>query len=78
MPDATNKLDITFDITTVDGKIVQKTYDISDLFLSEDAVRHHWLLINETIKIDPPTSTGGGAFDPKVEDWDNVETEIEL
>lgn len=78
VPDATNKLDITFDIKTVDGKIVQKTYDISELFLSEDAVRHHWLLINETIKIDPPSSTGGGSFDPKVEDWDNVETEIEL
>ncbi len=75
--DSTNSLAVTFDIKTVDGKTLQKSFDISNVFLSENAVKHHWLLLNEKIKIDPPANKGGG-FDPAVDDWDNENTDIDI
>lgn len=74
---ATDHLEITFDVSTVDKKIIRKTFDITDLFNSENAVKHHWLLIDETIKVEPPSSSGG-AFDPKIDDWDEEHREIEI
>ncbi len=75
--DSTNSLAVTFDIKTVDGKSLQKTFDISGLFLKENAVKHHWLLLEEKIKIDPPENKGGG-FDPAVDDWEHEDTDIEI
>lgn len=77
VPDSSNSLSVTFDIKTVDGKTLQKTFDISRLFLSENAIKHHWLLLEETIKINPPASSGG-AFDPIVDGWDEEQREIEI
>ncbi|MBO7305917.1 MAG: DUF5119 domain-containing protein [Bacteroidales bacterium] len=74
---STNEMEVTFDIKTNDGRVIQKTFDISDLFLSEECIKHHWLLINETIVIDPPKNAGGG-FNPEVGDWDEEHREIEL
>ena len=75
--ESTNELSVTFNIQTTDGRTVKREFDISDLFLTDDAVNHHWLLLEETIKIDPPSQTGGG-FDPAVEDWEEEHHEIEL
>lgn len=69
-----NNLEVTFNIYTTDGKTVVKTFDISDLFKSENAVNHHWLLLEQTIKIDPPPISGG--FDPKVDDWDEEHHDV--
>lgn len=79
-PDAsTNDLEVTFDIQTKAGSKVQRTFNISDLFLSENCIKHHWLLLEETIHIDPPDQSGGtSGFDPRVEDWENEEHEIVL
>lgn len=74
-----NELLVTFDIKTIDGRIVQKEFDISDLFLSEECIKHHWLLLDETITIDPPEiSSSGGGFAPEVEDWENENYDVEL
>ena len=74
-----NELLVTFDIKTIDGRIVQKEFDISDLFLSEECIKHHWLLLEETITIDPPEiSSSGGGFAPEVEDWENENYDVEL
>ena len=62
-------------LQTSDGKAVRKTVDISDLFLSEACVKHHWLLLEETIKIDPPQTAGGG-FDPSVDEWEDEQHDI--
>ena len=72
---STNELNVTFDLKTTDGKSVRKTFDISDLFLTENCVKHHWLLLDEVIKIDPPKNAGGG-FDPSVDDWDDEHHDI--
>lgn len=72
---STNELKVTFDLQTSDGKAVRKTFDISDLFLSEACEKHHWLLLEETIKIDPPQTAGGG-FDPSVDEWEDEQHDI--
>lgn len=77
IPESTNDLTVTFNIQTTGGKTVKREFDISDLFLSDNAVNHHWLLLEETIKIDPPSQSGGG-FDPAVDDWDEEHHEIEI
>ncbi len=76
---AENGLEVTFDLRTTDGRTVQKTFDISNLFLSENCVKHHWLLLDEVIKIDPPENPGtGGGFDPSVDDWDDEHHDIDI
>lgn len=67
-----NDLNVTFDISTTDGRTVQRTFDISDLFLTENAVKHHWLLLDEVITIDPPEdpTDDSGGFAPSVDDWE--------
>ncbi len=72
-----NDLEVTFDLQTKSGK-VQRTFNISDLFLSENCIKHHWLLLDETIHIDPPTPGGGGGFEPGVVDWETENHEIVL
>ncbi len=75
-----NKLVVTFDVRTKDGRSSQHSFDITDIFKTEDAVERNWLLIDETIVIDPPENpvTGGGGMAPSVEDWDNEKYEIFL
>lgn len=76
IPQSQNELAVTFNIRTSDGRTISRTFDISDLFLSEPAIKHNWLLIDEVITIDPPKSNGG--FDPAVEDWDEEHHDIEI
>ncbi len=72
-----SRLDITVLLNTSDGKKVARTFDISKLFRSENAVLHHWLLLDETITIDPPIE-GGSGYNPKVDDWDEEHRDIDL
>ena len=69
-------LDVTFSITTSDGRKVRHSFDISGLFRTENAVRHHWLLLEDTIKIDPPKTSGG--YNPEVGDWDEEHRDIDI
>lgn len=82
IPDSVNDLEVTFDLKTVDGRTITKEFDISDLFLSEDCINHHWLLVEETIVVPPPPDPGpgnsSGGFDPVVNDWENENHEIHM
>ncbi len=75
---STNNLSVTFDIRTTDGRTIQRDFDISHLFSTEACIKHHWLLLEETITIDPPTTPNGGGFDPKVDDWEDERHDIDL
>ena len=46
--DSQNDLEVTFDIKTHDGRTVQEKFDISELFHTEECIKHHWLLLEET------------------------------
>ncbi len=78
IPDKPNKLEVTFDLRTLDGRTIQKTFDITDVFKTPEAIENHWLLIKEKITIDPPDNpgTGGGGMDPSVSDWEDENHDI--
>lgn len=82
IPQSDNELYVTFDIHTVDGRAISRSFNISDLFLSQECIDHHWLLLEEHIVVDPPPpgppSGGGGGFDPAVEDWDEEHRDITI
>ncbi|MCQ2059242.1 MAG: DUF5119 domain-containing protein [Bacteroidaceae bacterium] len=77
-------LSVTFDVTTTDGRRVEKTFDITPIFETLDAKEHHWLILDEgyELVIDPPENpggnkvNGGGGFEPVVEDWEEEHAEI--
>ena len=80
IPGSENELKVTFDIKTVDGRNLTKEYEISDLFESDLCKKHHWLLIDDVIEVPKPpdTPSGGGGFEPTVDDWEREEHEIEI
>ncbi len=75
---STNRLEVTFDLRTIDGRTVQKTFDITEEFNSPEAIEHQWLLIEETIKIDPPPNPGGGGMNPSVTEWEEENLDIPI
>lgn len=76
----TSNLDVTFDVLTRDGQKYQQTFNLDEVFRTEDAKERHWLLINDTLDIpDPITPPGGnGGFKPEVNDWDEEQNDVEI
>ena len=59
------------------GNIEVQVGTIVEALVLEVEVVRQSLLLEETIKIDPPASSGG-AFDPIVDGWDEEQREIEI
>lgn len=76
IPSLESNLSITFDFTTVYGQPYFETFDITDLFLTEDAIVRQWLLIDKTIVIPDPPKGSSGGFRPGVDEWGDVYTDI--
>ena len=78
VPGSQNSLRLTFDIRTKDGRTVNAEYDITDLFSSRNALEHNWLLMEQTLTIDPPDPVPGegGGFQPEVGDWEDEHHDI--
>ena len=80
------KLDVTSDalftvnVADTKGKVHKVEINLDEVFKSENAVKHNWLLLDDTLVIpDPETpGTSGGGFQPTVEDWEQEEGGIEL
>lgn len=51
IPDMTTNLFVTFNFWTTDGRNIEKKFDISDIFKTEDCIKRHWILVNETVVI---------------------------
>lgn len=64
--EAVNELRVTFDLTTIEGNVVSHTFDITELFHSEACIKHNWLLLDETIKVE----ADAGGFKPGVGEWE--------
>ncbi len=79
--DSDNSLSVNFEIKTLDGRELQRSFDISGLFDTDEAKEHHWLLLEETITVDPPEEPllePGGGLEPTVGNWDNEDHDIVL
>lgn len=76
IPEEENNLQMTFDFLTIYGKPYSETLDITEVFHTEEAIEHQWLLIDHLIEIpEPPPQTGGG-LSPTVGNFDEIHTEI--
>ncbi len=76
LPGQSSVLKVTFEITTLDGRTQTEEIEITDLFYSQLAQDHHWLLVEKMIEIEPPPTPDGGGFEPGVEDWIKEDSEI--
>ena len=73
-PGVESELSLDVSITDSGGNTYDLHYDITSDFQDNP---ERVIVIEDDISIDPPSS-GGGGFDPSVEDWDNVTSDIEL
>ena len=73
-PGVESELSLDVSITDSGGNTYDLHYDITSDFLDNP---ERVIVIEDDISIDPPSS-GGGGFDPSVEDWDDVTSDIDL
>ena len=75
IPGIESGFEVTFDFQTNYGKPYSATFDITDEFKTENAMKHRWIILDKTIEI-PKGSTGGGGFSPGVDDWGDINTDL--
>lgn len=62
---------IVITLTSSEGTKYEKTISLDKVFKTEDAIKRHWLIIDDVIVIpDPPAPPPSGGFEPRIEDWD--------
>ncbi len=71
------EVSLSVNIIRTDGVAFRETYDISSLFRTEECLGHRWLLMNKTIVIPEPADAGDG-YDPVINDWEDVESDVEI
>ena len=70
-------LRVTFEVVTTYGQRFEVTIPMDEVWLTQDALEHQWLIIDQEIEIpEPPPAPGGGGMDPGVEDWGDIESDI--
>lgn len=75
IPDTTSNLYVTFNVLDHAGNLQTYSTSLDKVFLTEDAIKRHWLLIEDTFEIkDPGISTSGNeGFQPRVDEWEEEE-----
>jgi len=81
IPDSNSELLVTFNVVDVAGNLQKYQTSLNRIFETENAIKHHWLLIDETWVIENPTpgeNPTNGGFLPSVDDWEEEHGEIVL
>lgn len=78
LPEVTSDLIVTFNVVDVAGNLQQYQTSLDQVFQTENAIEHHWLLIHETWVIDNPIpdQPRSGGFQPSIDDWEEEHGEI--
>lgn len=74
-----SELTATLSVLTRDGNTAQKVIDLTPYFKTEDAIKRHWLLIEDIWDIPEPIvpdNPEGGGWSPNVDDWDDIDDYI--
>ena len=78
---ASSDVRFTVSLTDANGKLQQKDVNLDAIFKTENATKHHWLLIDEVWKFEEPEpgpGVSGGGFQPEVDPWEEEEGGITL
>lgn len=76
---ASSGLNVTFNVISTSGEIIEKTFNLDKVFETEDATKRHWLIIDDEIVIPDPGPDPGppsSGFNPKIKDWNKEEDSI--
>ena len=76
IPDQTSELALNFEFIKKDGSSQVEVIDITDAFDTPLAREKQWILLDKEITIQAPSGTGG--MFPGVEDWNNIDADIEM
>ena len=80
-PNVESRLWLTIIIKTVGGETVEWHRDITDEFFMDEAIEENTINIVEEIEIpqpENPSGSGGGGFQPGVDDWDEENVPINI
>ena len=71
---------ISMEIVKTDGTIQTEVFDISQSFMTPEAINHQWIILKRWIEVfkPKPKPGGGGGFTPGVDDWIDEDIEIEI
>ena len=81
IPEVESELIVTFNVIDVAGNLQQYQTSLDQIFLTEDAIERHWLIVNETWVIENPLpneNPSNGGFQPSVDDWEEEHGEIAI
>ena len=84
--ETSSNLYVTFNVYDSAGNLLQYSANMDTIFNSEEAIKYHWLIIDDSyLVIDIPDpqggdhpQTGNGGFQPQVDDWEEETGEISL
>ena len=83
LPKENTLLTLTFEFITTDGRSQVETINITDLFATPMVRENQWIILDKEIIIDPPPTPPGpggnsGGFTPKVDEWEDIRTDIPI
>lgn len=82
MPLVEYNLKVSFEFITTYGQAYEETIDITREFQKEDAIERGWLILDYIINIPPPPDDPGsntsGGMTPSVDEWGEVESDLDI
>lgn len=76
IPEIASELTLNFEFTKTDGSSHTATFDITEAFKTPLAVEKQWILLDETVTITRPESTGG--MNPGIEGWKDENADLPM
>ena len=78
IPDMNSTLTLNFEFMKADGTSQVEKLDITPEFEKPLAKNEQWILLEHEIVITPPEGAATGGMTPGVEEWEEVETEVNI
>ena len=78
VPDVESNLTLNFEFMRKDGTSQVVKLDITDEFYTELAKEKQWILLDHEIVITPPEEEVSGGMTPGVDEWEDIETEVQI
>ena len=80
VPDVDSELMLNFEFVRKDGTSQVEKIDITDELYTQLAIDKQWILLEHEIQITPPEGggSGGGGLTPGIDQWEDVESDVQL